>query len=106
MTLKPGASASVLLLLCVIGTFARPLSHRYVTVEIGDNECNVDDYNAKGDGKTDDTAVTCDECSTAFSEHRKGENELHVADIHILLAGNPGCNQPLRLEGWRPRDAR
>ena len=76
MTLKPGASASVLLLLCIVGTFARPLSHRYVTVEIGDNECDVDDYNAKGDGKTDDTAVTCDQCSTALSEHRKGENGL------------------------------
>jgi len=36
---------------------ARTLRHRYVSVSIGDGDCDVDDYGAKGDGNSDDTTV-------------------------------------------------
>ena len=49
---------TLVLLALTVNTLARQLSHRYVTVEIGDNECDVHDFGAKGDGKTDDTMVT------------------------------------------------
>jgi len=61
----------VLLLALTVNTLARQLSHRYVTVEIGESECDVHDFGAKGDGKTDDTMVTSFalEMALTFTDH-------------------------------------
>lgn len=48
----------MLLVLLAFGVVhSAPLQHRYVTALIGDSECDVHDFGAKGDGKTDDTAA-------------------------------------------------
>jgi len=41
--------------LCSLCCCSSSLSRSWLDVEIGEKECNVDDYDAKGDGKTRDT---------------------------------------------------